>query len=157
MIRQIDFENLKIAHDLYNLQKISYQIEAELIRFFEIPALKESFEELMKCAEVFFGYFEEGQLVGAVSYEHEGGKLTICRMVVHPEHFRKGIAGRLILFLEERFPDIDVFSVSTGKDNLPAKTLYLKNGFQLVQDLEVVPGLFISCFEKRNSNWPNNA
>jgi GNAT superfamily N-acetyltransferase len=157
LIRQIDFENLKIVHELYYLQKISYQIEAELIHFFEIPPLKESFEKFMKCAEVFLGYFEEGQLVGAVSYELKGEELNICRMVVHPDHFRKGIAGRLILFLEDRFPDVEVFSVSTGKDNLPAKTLYLKNGFQLVQDLEVVPGLFISCFEKRNSIRPNNA
>jgi ribosomal protein S18 acetylase RimI-like enzyme len=151
LIRQIDFEDVNLVHDLYDLQKASYLIEAELIRFFDIPALKESFQEFKKCGEIFFGYFEEGKLAGAVSYELVGVELNICRMVVHPSHFRKGIAKNLLIYLEESFPDIVSITVSTGKDNLPAKTLYLKNGFQFVRDIEVVPGLFISCFEKKRS------
>lgn len=152
MITQIDFENIKLVHELFDLQKISYQIEAELIRFFDIPALKESFHEFKNCGETFFGYYDAGQLVGAVSFELDGEELTMCRMVVHPNHFRKGIAKNLLTYLEKSFPEIASITVSTGKDNLPAKTLYLKNGFQFVRDLEVAPGFFISCFEKKKKH-----
>jgi ribosomal protein S18 acetylase RimI-like enzyme len=104
---------------------------------------------------VFLGYFEAGKLVGAVSYELEGEELTICRMVVHPDHFRKGIAKNLLTYLEKTFPNINSIVVSTGKDNLPAKTLYLKNGFQFVRDLEVEQDFFISFFEKKNKHQAN--
>jgi ribosomal protein S18 acetylase RimI-like enzyme len=155
LIREIDFKNKKAVFELYELQKISYQVEAELIRFFDIPALKESFEEFLKCKEVFWGYFEAGKLVGAISCELEREELTICRMVVHPDHFRQGIAKNLLLHLVKTFSNIGSIVVSTGKDNLPAKTLYLKNGFQFVRDLEVAPGFFISCFERTNKHQAN--
>ncbi|WP_157950938.1 hypothetical protein [Peribacillus acanthi] len=40
------------------------------------------------------------------------------------------------------------YKVSTGKDNAPAKSLYEKNGFRWLKDLEVAPGFFLSLFEK---------
>jgi GNAT superfamily N-acetyltransferase len=75
--------------------------------------------------------------------------LTICRMVVHPNHFRKGIAQKLLNFVEGNTRDFTIFKVSTGKDNTPATNLYLKNIYRLVCDLEVAPGFYISNFEKR--------
>ncbi|MGG1399652.1 GNAT family N-acetyltransferase [Bacillus salipaludis] len=152
MIEKIDFENKRLVKELYELQRASYLIEARLINFYEIPPLKESFEELLESKETFFGYFDGEELAGALSYELKGNELTICRMIVHPMYFRKGIAQNLLLCLEEDKKEIPIFKVSTGRDNTPAKNLYLKNGYQFVQDFEVVPGLFISTFEKRNAD-----
>ncbi|MGZ4160248.1 MAG: GNAT family N-acetyltransferase [Neobacillus sp.] len=149
MINIIDFQNKRLVQVLYELQKASYLVEASLIGFFGIPPLKESLEELMECDETFLGYFEGKELTGALAYTIDEEELTICRMFVHPNHFRKGIAKKLLSVLEEIHPELPVLKVSTGKDNLPAKRLYFKNGFQLVRDMEVVPGLFISLFEKR--------
>ncbi|MCM2533159.1 GNAT family N-acetyltransferase [Neobacillus pocheonensis] len=149
MIKKIAFHNTSLVQELFELQKASYLVEANLIGFFDIPPLKESLEGLNGCGETFLGYFEEEVLVGALAFTIEGEALTICRMVVHPNHFRKGIARKLLYALEEIQPEWLVLKVSTGKDNTPAKKLYQKNGFQFVQDMEVVPGLFISHFEKR--------
>ena len=149
MIVKIDFQNISLLKKLFELQKDSYLVEAELIQFFDIPPLKESFEEFQECGEKFLGYFEADELAGALSYTIDGEELTICRTVVHPKHFRKGIGQDLVNAVEETNKEQEVFKVSTGKDNTPAKNLYLKNGYQLVCDLEVAPGFYISEFEKR--------
>jgi GNAT superfamily N-acetyltransferase len=149
VIKEIDFQNVSLLKELFELQLASYRIEAELIQFFEIPPLKESFAEFQKCGETFIGYFERDELAGALSFTTDGDVLTICRMVVHPNHFRKGIAQKLLNFLEENTRDFTIFKVSTGKDNTPATNLYLKNIYRLVCDLEVGPGFYISNFEKR--------
>lgn len=149
MISKIDFTNFGLLKQLYELQRTSYLIEAKLIGFFEIPPLIESMADLQQCDETFLGYFNDEELAGAISYTVEGNELTICRMVVHPNHFRKGIAQNLLKYMEENNRQLVVCKVSTGKENIPAKNLYLKNGFQFVQDHEVAPGLFISNFEKQ--------
>jgi len=148
MIKNIDFEDRSLVKKVFELQKASYLIEAELINFYEIPPLRESLMEFEECGEMFLGFFEGEELAGALSYETTGQELTICRMIVHPHYFRMGIAHRLIAHLEKNHPNIAIFKVSTGRENTPAKNLYLKNGFQHVEDIEVVPGLFISHFEK---------
>ncbi|MDQ1146473.1 ribosomal protein S18 acetylase RimI-like enzyme [Bacillus sp. SORGH_AS 510] len=149
MIKVIDLQEIGLAKELLELQRASYLVEAKLINFFEIPPLKESLEELIECGETFLCYFEEKSLAGAISYSVDEDELTICRMVVHPDHFRKGIAQKLLSEVESRNSQISVYKVSTGKDNPPAKNLYLKNGFTFLSDIEVVPGLYISNFEKR--------
>lgn len=149
MIKMIDLQNRHLSEELLALQKASYLVEAKLINFFEIPPLLETINDLSECEEAFIGYFEGGKLAGAISFTIDGDELTICRMVVHPDHFRKGIAQVLLNEVENSNRGLTVFKVSTGKENPPAKNLYLKNGFKLINDIEVVPGLYISNFEKR--------
>jgi ribosomal protein S18 acetylase RimI-like enzyme len=151
MIKRIEFNNKGIVEQLFHLQRASYLIEAELINFFDIPPLKETFDELLECGETFHGYFEGEELAGAISYTTEGELLTICRTVVHPNHFRKGIAQKLLKDIEDANREYPVLSVSTGKDNTPAKNLYVKNGYKLVGDIEVAPNFYISNFEKRRA------
>jgi ribosomal protein S18 acetylase RimI-like enzyme len=149
MIRRIDFSNRVLIEQLFDLQRTSYLIEAELINFSDIPPLKETFDELLECREEFIGCFEGDELTGAISYTTEGEVLTICRMIVHPNHFRKGIAQKLLQTVEDVHNEYQQLTVSTGKDNTPAKNLYLKNGYKLIEDVEVTPNFFISNFEKR--------
>ncbi|WP_160719149.1 GNAT family N-acetyltransferase [Bacillus sp. USDA818B3_A] len=148
MIKKLELHSLDVLKQLFELQRASYLIEAKLINFYEIPPLLETIEELKNCGETFFGYYVDEKLTGAISYTTREHTLTICRMVVLPEHFRKGIAQKLLRKVEEQNPDISVLNVSTGKDNPPAKNFYLKNGFTFLSDHEVIPGLFISHFKK---------
>nr|MDH3164044.1 hypothetical protein [Bacillus licheniformis] len=46
----------------------------------------------MDSRETFIGSFEGEELAGIASFIHTAEKLTICRLAVHPVHFRKGIA-----------------------------------------------------------------
>jgi ribosomal protein S18 acetylase RimI-like enzyme len=151
MIKSIDFKDDRLVRELYELQKAAYLVEAKLIHFYNIPPLKETIAELTECDETFLGYFEENELTGALSYTTDGHELTICRMMVHPNHFRKGIAQKLLYAVEKRNGDISIFKVSTGKDNYPARALYQQNGFHHLEDIEIVPGFFISSFIKRRS------
>jgi len=150
MIKEIDLRNSSLAAELFALQTAAYLVEAELIDFYDIPPLKETLEDLILCGETFLGYFqEEGVLAGAASYTISENELTICRMTVHPRYFRQGIARKLLRAIEESHSQISFVLVSTGADNMPAKNLYLQNGFELTEDTEAAPGFFISHFEKR--------
>ncbi|HET9655743.1 MAG TPA: GNAT family N-acetyltransferase, partial [Kineosporiaceae bacterium] len=72
------------------------------------------------------------------------GLLDIERLVVHPDHFRRGHARALLAAL----PPSPVTVVSTGRDNAPARALYLGLGFRPVGDAEVVPGLWVTRFRR---------
>ncbi|MEJ8544713.1 GNAT family N-acetyltransferase [Brevibacillus borstelensis] len=148
MIAKINFADTDTIQKLFDLQKAAYQVEAELINFFDIPPLKESFQDFQQCGEEFFGYFIDNELAGAISYTVENGELTICRMVVDPNHFRKGIAQKLLSALELHNADCSSYKVATGRENTPAKNLYVKNHYKWTRDIEVAPNFYISFFEK---------
>ena len=59
-----------------------------------------------------------------------------------------GIAGKLINFIEGLESNINKIIVSTGKENLPAVNLYLKNGYEKKNDIEISKGIYITEFEK---------
>lgn len=151
MIEQIDLNDLAQLEELWQLQKAAYLIEANLIGFYDIPPLKDTLNSLQNCNEIFYGYFIDNTLTGAISYKFLGELLDIHRMVVSPAHFRQGIAGKLLNFLlDEQVTtwNIKKVIVSTGAKNEPAKQLYQRFGFREVAQPEVLPGLFISQFEK---------
>jgi ribosomal protein S18 acetylase RimI-like enzyme len=149
MIKKIVLNTEKITTELISLQRASYAVEAEIIGYYDIPPLKETAEDLMNCGETFFGFYLGEQLAGAISFTLDSpAAASICRMIVHPNHFRKGIAQQLLDYLELKLQGMDSMEVSTGKLNSPAITLYKKNGFHWLEDIEVAPDLIISRFLK---------
>ncbi|NDI34613.1 GNAT family N-acetyltransferase [Chengkuizengella sediminis] len=148
MIKKIDISKEEVAKQVLNIQIPSYKIEAEIIDFYDIPPLKDNVQTLQKCDEVFFGYYEGMELAGAISYEIEASILTICRMIVHPDYFRRGIASALITYLFDLNLDVKKMIVSTGRDNDPAKKLYRKHGFIEVADIELVEDVFITKLQR---------
>ncbi|UUZ83470.1 GNAT family N-acetyltransferase [Paenibacillus sp. P26] len=106
-------------------------------------------QTLRESEEAFFGYFtEEGKLAGAVSCKQGAKELTICRMMVHPDYFRRGIAGRLLEYAEQfAVPGMRI-KVSTGTNNTPAVQLYTKYGYEPVQRQLVAPGVTLTQFQK---------
>lgn len=118
-----DFNTLTL---LYQLQKQSYAQEAQLIHFYDIPPLKESIEDLRRSDETFVGYMQQQEILGAISYKVNKGMLDIHRLMVHPNHMRKGIAQALISFILQQKK---VVLVATPQKNTPAVNLYVKMGF----------------------------
>ncbi|WP_240422092.1 GNAT family N-acetyltransferase [Paenibacillus periandrae] len=149
MIREIDLTDNKQALELLMLQQLSYRIEAQLIGFKEIPPLWDSPQSLQDCGETFLGYYEEKRLTGAISMKQAAKELAICRMMVHPQHFRRGIASSLLEFVEQfAVPGLPI-KVSTGTNNKPAFSLYQKHGYVPTQVLEVSPGITLTVFYKQ--------
>ncbi|NBI29083.1 GNAT family N-acetyltransferase [Chengkuizengella marina] len=150
MIKKLDITREEVAREVLKIQLPSYKIEAEMIDFYDIPPLKDNVQTLQKCDEIFLGYYVGEQLAGAISYEIEASILTICRMIVHPDYFRRGIASALLNYLLDLNLEVKKMIVSTGRDNEPAKKLYQKFGFTEVADIEVVKDVFITKLQ-RNS------
>ncbi|WP_433748312.1 GNAT family N-acetyltransferase [Falsibacillus pallidus] len=147
MIKKVNIKDRSIAEQVLPIQLASYQIEADIIQFYDIPPLKETIEDLMNVKEEFLAYYDNGALAGLLSYEEDGpSSITICRMMVHPDFHRKGIASALIEELFALTSDCEQWKVTTGAKNEPAKKLYLKHGFTEEKIFEVVPGLIISSF-----------
>lgn len=146
-IRDLDSD---YGRQLYKLQKASYKVEADMIGYADIPPLLETYEHFIQCNESFICFLKGDALAGAISYTKENRLMRICRMVVHPDYFRQGIADTLLTALQLQ-GGWDTISVSTGKMNLPARKLYEKNGFTHKEDIEAAPLFFISSFEKQHS------
>ncbi|MED4600312.1 GNAT family N-acetyltransferase [Paenibacillus validus] len=149
MIDPIDLNDMPQVLQLLELQQIAYRIEAELVGFEEIPPLFDSPQSLRDSQESFFGYFEEGRLVGAVACRQSAKELTICRMMVHPDFFRRGIAGALLRHIESFAVPGGIMTVSTGTNNTPAVNLYEKHGFEPVHVQLLAPGITMTKFMKR--------
>lgn len=150
MIIQLHHQEREIAEQIRNVQIPAYRVEAEIIGFDGIPALRETVEQLMQSTETFYGYLEGEELLGAIACEQDepGGQgasqVDITRLVVHPDHFRKGIAGMLLHYVFTLHGDAERFVVHTGAKNRPAIQLYEKYGFALIGEREVAPNFYLA-------------
>jgi hypothetical protein len=68
--------------------------------FRRLPPLKDRTDTLRRCRETFYGYLVEGRLAGAISYKEANGLMNVYRILVGPDHFRKGNARCLLGHVE---------------------------------------------------------
>jgi GNAT superfamily N-acetyltransferase len=154
----LDLSDPSVAAEVWRLQHAAYAVEARLIGFAGIPPLRDTIESLQACKEKFFGIRASGgesEIVAAIACETEGAHVTICRMMVHPEHHRQGYATRLLMEVEQHYAQCDIMTVSTGSANEPAVRLYLSRGFAPHKEYEPVPGLKMTEFIKRAGDAGN--
>lgn len=147
MIKKLNMKDIETVSNVLDLQKVSYKIEAEIIDFYEIPPLMDTIDKLIECDEIFYGYYISEVLAGIISFKIIENILDIHRIAIHPDFFRKGIAGELIDFIEE-LSCIDKVVVCTGKNNLPAINLYLKKGYKKLNNIKISENIYITKFEK---------
>lgn len=155
MIRYIDHTKQNVAEKILEIQIPAYQVEANLINYFDIPPLLDTVESLRQCNEMFYGYFVENKLAGVISITKNTHCIDICRLVVHPDYFRRGIGKALLSYVLMNFQDATQFSVTTGEQNEPAKRLYISFGFIETKIIEIAPNIFLSQFEKNILNDRN--
>ena len=147
-IKHLDITDLAMATAVLALQRQAYRVEAEWLGRDDIPPLNEDTHDLQACGETFFGTVADGTLVGVISYKLVADTLDLHRLMVHPEHFRRGIARALVGFVEARESQARRAIVSTGSGNLPARRFYRRLGFQQTGEREPAPGLWIVTLEK---------
>jgi ribosomal protein S18 acetylase RimI-like enzyme len=102
--------------------------------------------QLQTCGETFLGAFVDGVLAGFISWKLDGETLDIHRLVVDPDHFRRGIGSALVREALAANAGMRRAIVQTGAANEPAKALYLREGFTPVDEIEPVPGLRVARF-----------
>ena len=148
-IGELDLGARGIAEAVVDLQRASYRVEADLLGARTLPALKESPRRLRKTREHFLGAYEGERLVGAISWKRTGALVDIHRLVVHPDRFRRGIAGALLDALAQRLPDAQRWVVATGEANGPARRLYEQHGFRPVSEQLVDGTISLVTYERR--------
>ena len=149
MIKKIDITNPDISKEVLNIQILSYNVEAKIIDFYDIPPLKDTVQSLQQCGETFYGYYLNKELCGVISIKVEDRVIDIHRLMVHPKHFRKGIAKKLLNFIEIELESFEAIVVSTGTKNEPAVSFYLRNGFFKIEETMITEYLSLTTFKKQ--------
>lgn len=149
-IRPLDLSDDAVAAAVHRIGRAAYAVEAELIGFDGIPALRESLAEMRAQPLHWVGAVcEAGEPAGFLAWEESGdGVVGIDRLCVAPAFFRRGIASLLLRHaLAELFPGRPVH-VTTGAANAPAVRLYEGLGFTRGADFSPVPGLTMASFSR---------
>ena len=149
MITKIDITNPDVSKEVLNIQIPSYNVEAKIIDFYDIPPLKDTVQSLQQCGETFYGYYLNKELCGVISIKVDDRVIDIHRLMVHPKHFRKGIAKKLLDFIEIELGSFEAIVVSTGTKNEPAVSFYVRNGFFKIEEIMITEHLSLTTFKKQ--------
>lgn len=147
-IRLVNVMDNQGALQVLSLQLASYRVEAEVIGFTDLPPLKDNFASLRESGETFCGYYADEQLVGCTAYKRTRDAVEVCRMMVHPDYFRRGIARSLLTFVEEQEADAREFSVHAVVSNYPAVLLYEDLGYRAAEQWEITSGITMAKYRK---------
>ncbi len=128
MITKLNNSDDYVARQIYTIFQASYKIEAALIGVVDFPPLKRSSEDIVNSRSDFYGYIEDHCIAAIIEVQEDENRLDICSLVVAPEFFRKGIAGKLLRFALVKFHCSEAI-VETAVLNTPAIKLYQKYGF----------------------------
>ena len=151
MIEKLKNSDLEIAKKMRLIFQASYKIEATLLNAKNFPPLKRPLENYTESNTEFYGYSINEILAAVVEIDTNNNYILIRSLVVHPDFFRQGIAGKLIKFVFETFKS-NLFVVETGLENGPATKLYEKFGFVEVHQWDTNHGIRKIKFEKHTKN-----
>ena len=109
--------------EILDLQYLAYQSEAALFGNKDIPPLKETIEEveeeyqkglILKMTD------PNGVIIGSVRAYEDGGTVYIGKLMVHPDHRRKGYGKMLLSEIEKYFPGrrYELFTSTRSVDNI---------------------------------------
>ncbi|PGX91154.1 GNAT family N-acetyltransferase [Bacillus cereus] len=148
MIQKLIVNSYDTAMSILKIQIPAYEIEARYINSTAIPRLYDTVTDIQNCDETFYGYFHEDSLTGFISFKVDEDVVDIHRLVVSPDHFNKGIATKLLLHIFDMFSSSEAYIVQTGKENMPALSLYKKHGFIEVKDIILPDGVILTSLKK---------
>lgn len=148
-IIRADREDLK---EILELQYLAYQSEAALFGNKDIPPLKQTPEEveteynsgiILKMPD------ENGKIIGSIRAVEKEGSVYVGKLMVHPDHRRKGYGRKLLAEIEKYFPNkrYELFTSTRSKDNI---RLYEAVGYVQFDQKAVDDELVFVYMEKKN-------
>ena len=141
MVSQIRHRDPHISARIHDLQQAAYAVERDVIGVKEFFPLTVTAEQIAREPDTFLGWWDGDRLVGVASFTATSEEIDIGRMVVHPAHFRRGIASALLRAVEERAVPGQRLTVSTAEKNEPAVRLYQRHGFEITRRTVLPDGL----------------
>ena len=94
--------------ELYHLQLLAFESEAEMIGSRNVPALLETKEE---NAQDFNNWItlkmvrDAGIIIGAIRYRRQNGVIEVGRLMVHPQYRKRGLAQQLLSQIDQTYPN----------------------------------------------------
>jgi ribosomal protein S18 acetylase RimI-like enzyme len=131
-----------LAVRLLEVQRAAYAVEARLIGDDRIPALHEDLAALTAAGLSWLVARHGARVLGALGRRYTDGGVEVDRLVVDPIAARRG-TGRALVAAALADAAGRPVTVSTGRDNVPARRLYAQAGFRETGEREVLPGLWV--------------
>ena len=125
--------------ELYRLQLLTFESEAEMIGCRLIPALMESEEDYRGTFNQWHTYKmvdDAGKIIGGIRYQYDAGVVEVGRLMVHPDYRQQGLARKLLAFVDEQ----------CSQDR---RVLYTKMGYKAVREIQDDTGLSFVYMEKQ--------
>ena len=150
---RIEKANLEDLDEILRLQYLAYQSEAALFGSNDIPPLKQKLDEVTEeyaQGRILKMIDEDGTIIGSVRAKEADGTVYIGKLMVHPDHRRKGYGRRLLTEIERNFPGkrYELFTSTRSKDNI---RLYKDNGYREFDQRIVKDDLIFVYMEKMKS------
>ncbi|WP_412760717.1 GNAT family N-acetyltransferase [Paraburkholderia tropica] len=129
-ITSLDNTNDRISGEILTVQYAAYLQEAKLLGVTWFPPLDRTAADIARSPDEFFGAYIGDVLVGVASMELCNTQFgaSISSLTVLPQYQRRGVARELMSTLLATAGS-QVITVSTGRKNAPALTLYAAFGF----------------------------
>ena len=136
---------------LYQLQRLAFQSEAEMIGSCEVPALQETEEEF--CSD-FANWTtlkllnNAGEIIGAIRYRLSLNFVEVGRLMVHPNYRRRGLAQKLLAEVDLKCPGLpkELYTCTKSWVNI---LLYEKMGYKAYKKHTEKTGLSFVHFKKQ--------
>lgn len=119
--------------EILDLQYLAYQTEAARFGRYDIQPLTETLDELKEQFErgIFLKLVEnDGTIIGSVRAYSKDGTAFIGKLMVHPDHRRKGYATKLVTEIEKCFPG-HRYELYTSTRSIENISLYEKLGYRI--------------------------
>lgn len=136
--------------EILKLQYLAYQSEARLFHDPDIPPLRQTLSELQ--AEFDRSAFlkaldENSRIIGSVRACCEGDTAYIGKLMVHPDHQRRGLGSRLLRAIENacHVQRYELFTSTKSAGNI---RLYQRLGYQIFKEEKITEELTFVYLEK---------
>lgn len=138
--------------EILELQRLAFRENALRYEDPDIPPLRQTLEELTEEARhnVTLKAVIDEKIVGIARGRMEGGVCHISKVVVHPDHWNKGIGKRLVVAVEDVF-NAPVYELVTGHMDKKNISLYEKLGYEICDDplVKITHSLFFIHMRKQ--------
>lgn len=147
MVERALYEDLE---EILALQKLAYQSEALICNDFNIPPLTQTIEGMGEDFrnQAILKAVMDDRIIGSVRAYEKDGTCFIGRVIVHPDCQNRGIGRKLMLSVEDIFPQCHKFSLFTGKNSEKNLYFYGSLGYKQVREEYVHDTLTFVYLEK---------
>jgi len=136
--------------DLYALQLIAFESEAEMIGSRDVPALQETEQHHREDFQNWTTLklvTPSGQIVGGIRYRPDGAVVEVGRLMIHPDYRRQGLAQLLLAEAAAACPNdtLELYTCTKSWSNI---LLYEKMGYCSVREVTEDSGLSFVYMQK---------